>query len=175
VATSASTFFRQIGGTLGTAVLFSVLFSRIPDTIAEATNTDSIRTGVGSALADPKVLADPGNAQILELLRSGSASGSALDGDTSFLTTADPRLAEPFLVGFANASVTVFAVALGVVAIAFVLSLFIPAPALKDKSALQQAADDAAEESAAQRPDTAVDASSSGVPSGRGAGTPPIP
>ncbi|PPH25811.1 MDR family MFS transporter, partial [Rathayibacter sp. AY1F9] len=36
VATSASTFFRQIGGTLGTAVIFSVLFSRIPDTIAAA-------------------------------------------------------------------------------------------------------------------------------------------
>ena len=31
VATSSSTFFRQIGGTLGVAILFSVLFTRDPD------------------------------------------------------------------------------------------------------------------------------------------------
>ena len=36
VATSASTFFRQIGGTLGVAVLLSVLFSVLPGNITDA-------------------------------------------------------------------------------------------------------------------------------------------
>lgn len=33
VASSASTFFRQIGGTMGTAVLLSILFSAMPGNI----------------------------------------------------------------------------------------------------------------------------------------------
>ena len=36
VATSSATFFRQIGGTLGTAVFLSILFSTVPDKIAAA-------------------------------------------------------------------------------------------------------------------------------------------
>ena len=51
VATSASTFFRQIGGTLGTAVLFSVLFSRLPDTLANAfKNKKLLSNGLNAAL-----------------------------------------------------------------------------------------------------------------------------
>ncbi len=148
VATSASTFFRQIGGTLGTAVLFSVLFARVPDTIRAAAELSSVKADVAAALADPSVLSDPGNARILELMTGRGGLGNALDGDTSFLNTADPRLAEPFLVGFANASATVFLVALGVVLLGFVLTLFIKAPALREKSAMQEAADDDAEASA---------------------------
>ncbi len=37
VASSAATFFRQIGGTLGTAVMLSVLFSLLPANILHAT------------------------------------------------------------------------------------------------------------------------------------------
>ena len=36
VATSSATFTRQIGGTLGTAVFLSILFSTVPDKIASA-------------------------------------------------------------------------------------------------------------------------------------------
>jgi EmrB/QacA subfamily drug resistance transporter len=144
VATSASTFFRQIGGTLGVAVLFSVLFARVPDTIRAAFESSSVQRGIAAASADPAVLADPGNAGILMLFADagGSSVGSALDGDTSFLTTADPRLARPFLEGFANASVTVFWVSLAVVLVAFVLSFFLKATPLRQKSALQEVADD---------------------------------
>ena len=42
VATSASTFFRQIGGTLGVAILLSVLFSALPGNI-----TGSLPVGQG--------------------------------------------------------------------------------------------------------------------------------
>jgi hypothetical protein len=142
VATSASTFFRQIGGTLGTAVLFSVLFTRIPDTLRAAFSDPDIAAGVKAAATDPAVRADPANAGILNLLKDPSSLGSALDGDSSFLNSADPRLAEPFLVGFNNATVTVFWVSLVVVLIAFVLSFFLQAPPLRTSSPLQEAADE---------------------------------
>jgi hypothetical protein len=147
VATSASTFFRQIGGTLGVAILFSVLFSRIPDTIAAAFKDKGNLADLQAAASDPKVLADPKNAQILELLKHGQSGGSlggSLDGDTSFLNGSDPRLAAPFLQGFSNATVTIYWVALFVVLIAFALSLFLPSVPLRQKSAIQEAADDRA-------------------------------
>ncbi len=148
VATSASTFFRQIGGTLGTAVLFSVLFSRIPQTIAAAFADASLQGRAQAALADQSVLSDPANASILKLYQaagSGDTSqvSGALDGNTSFLNTADRRLAAPFLDGFANAAVTVFWVALAVVLVAFALSFFLKATPLRQKSAIDEAADDA--------------------------------
>ncbi|MBG6059257.1 EmrB/QacA subfamily drug resistance transporter [Cryobacterium sp. MP_M5] len=148
VATSASTFFRQIGGTLGTAVLFSVLFTRIPDTLASAFGNKTLLAGVKAAATDPAVQADPANAGILKLLANPSGIGGALDGDTSFLKAADPRLAQPFLVGFNDATLTVFWVSLVVVLIAFVLSFFLKAPPLRKTSALQEAADEHAAEQA---------------------------
>ncbi|MCU1523283.1 MAG: family efflux transporter permease subunit [Microbacteriaceae bacterium] len=145
VATSASTFFRQIGGTLGVAVLFSVLFTRIPTTIKAAFENPTLLNNMKAALADPKVLADPGNKQILTLLQGQQAGSSSvttsLDGDTQFLTTADHRLAAPFLHGFADATVTVFWVSLIVVLVAFILSFFLKATPLRQKSALQEVAD----------------------------------
>ncbi|CAN5332570.1 MDR family MFS transporter [soil metagenome] len=146
VATSSSTFFRQIGGTLGVAVLFSVLFTRIPDTIAAAFKEKTNLADLQAAVADPAVASDPKNKQILELLQSsqtggGSGLGTSLDGDTSFLNGSDPRLSAPFLEGFSNATVTVYWVALAVVAIAFVLSFFLKAAPLRAKSALQENAD----------------------------------
>lgn len=155
VATSSSTFFRQIGGTLGTAVIFSVLYTRIPTTIAAAFADPTLSERVRAAAQDPAVLSDPANEGILKVLQraqenSGSA-GSALDGDTSFLVGANHDLAAPFLTGFADATVTVFWVSFAVVAVAFVLSWFLKAPPLRAKSALQertdaQAAEDAEDE-----------------------------
>src|SRR5690606_12753413 len=66
VATSASTFFRQMGGTVGVAVIFSVLFSRLPDTISAAFGkTDLVRAALDAAL-DPAVASAPQNAGIME-------------------------------------------------------------------------------------------------------------
>ena len=146
VATSSSTFFRQIGGTLGVAVLFSVLFSRIPDTIAAAISDRKLSAALAAATdpttpAGQAVLADPDNAQILGILGDPAKIGSALDGNTSFLTTSDPALAAPFLNGFADATVAGFWVSLIVVLVAFVLSLFLKAAPLREKSALQEVAE----------------------------------
>jgi EmrB/QacA subfamily drug resistance transporter len=182
VATSSSTFFRQIGGTLGVAILFSALFSRIPDTIQAAFGRTSVLRAALDAALDPAVAGAPQNAAIMDqvyggivdpviqqlpattdladdAVRSGvvdslvprvqealsgaggSPVGASLDGDTSFLTGADPRLTAPFLDGFASASVTVYAVCLAVVLVAFVLSFFLKAPPLRSKSAIEEVAD----------------------------------
>jgi EmrB/QacA subfamily drug resistance transporter len=144
VATSATTFFRQIGGTLGVAVLFSILFARIPDAIAEAFRNEGVRADLQAALADPDVVSAPGNSGILELIgsaQSGDSVGGALDGDTSFLTGADPRLTAPFVEGFAQATTAVYWVSAVVVAVAFVLSFFLKAAPLRKVSAIQEVAD----------------------------------
>jgi EmrB/QacA subfamily drug resistance transporter len=185
VATSSSTFFRQIGGTVGTAVLLSVLFSRIPDTIGAAFKDKPVVTDALDAALNPAVAGAAQNRGIMTQIYdkivspikaqlpagvdlsdstarhqvvssvvgritsgSGSTSGNAtgaLDGDTSFLTSATKALKEPFLIGFSNAMVTVFWVGLIVVAIAFLLSWFLKATPLRAKSALQEAADRAHE------------------------------
>ncbi|MGV1034176.1 MAG: MDR family MFS transporter [Microbacteriaceae bacterium] len=149
VATSASTFFRQIGGTLGTAVLFSVLFSRIPDTIAAAFKDDTLMGNLVAATKDPAVIADPKNEGILQLLQTAQSGGDtsgltdALNGNSSFLTGADSALSAPFLTGFVDASITVFWVAFAVVSVAFVLSLFFKPAPLRDVSAMQERHDEA--------------------------------
>jgi len=144
VATSASTFFRQIGGTVGTAVIFSVIFTRWPLNIATAFDSTRIQDGIAAALADPSVASDPANAQIIKILQNPGAAVGSVSGDTSFLNTSDPRLSAAFLEGFANSAVSVFWIALVVILVAFVLSFFLKAPPLRAKSALQENADDAA-------------------------------
>ena len=66
VATSSATFFRQIGGTLGTAVLLSVLFSVMPNNILAATaNQADLRPALSAAL-DPAVANAPENQGAIE-------------------------------------------------------------------------------------------------------------
>ncbi|RKR73582.1 MDR family MFS transporter [Frondihabitans australicus] len=55
VATSSATFFRQIGGTLGTAVLLSVLFSILGGNIASATANKTDLTSALNAAMNPAV------------------------------------------------------------------------------------------------------------------------
>ncbi|AXE53790.1 MDR family MFS transporter [Aurantimicrobium sp. MWH-Uga1] len=142
VATSSSTFFRTMGGTAGTAILFSVLFNAIPEALKSAFTTPSITAGVAKALADPAVTQDPANAAIIEIYKDPTAIGSSLNGDTSFLVGANEALAKPFLVGFADATVQVYWIGLVVVTIAFILSWFLKATPLRQKSAMQEAAEE---------------------------------
>jgi len=266
VATSGSTFFRQIGGTLGTAVLLSLLFTLMPTNIIGSFSDRTTLTDALDAAFDPAVSSAPANAQIMSSIytpivtqttdavtqqaqqgvqqatdaatqavaaqveagaipaaaqaqatqaavsqaiaaattqiqqqipvarvgkdgtvtldfsdadqraefvdtvattleeqfsagdENTSIGDSTLD-DTSFLVGADARLTKPFLVGFNSSAVSVYWVAMFVVLLAFVLSLFFRTPPLRAKSALQEAADERrgrddeekrAEESAAQ-------------------------
>ncbi|WP_457099364.1 MDR family MFS transporter [Microbacterium sp. P5_E9] len=251
VATSASTFFRQIGGTLGTAVLLSLLFASMPTNIQASFADEETLTDALDAAFDPSVSSAPENAEIMDQIYgpivtqvtdatttkieggltaasdaatkavadkvaageipasaqpaaeaaaiaqaqqaaaaqieieipvasiaddgtvtldfsddaaredfvaalvptlldqfNGSGDDSAVGGDalddTSFLTGAAAELTKPILVAFNASAVTVYRVALWVVLVAFILSLFFKTPPLRAKSALQEAADDAA-------------------------------
>ncbi|WIB69115.1 MDR family MFS transporter [Curtobacterium sp. MCBD17_035] len=66
VATSASTFFRQIGGTLGTAILLSVLFASMPTNISTAMeNKSNLTNGLDAALT-PSVANAKQNAGVMK-------------------------------------------------------------------------------------------------------------
>ena len=70
VATSSSTFFRQIGGTLGTAVLLSLLFTVMPSNIVGSlSDQDTLADALDAAL-DPAVATAPENAPIMETIYS---------------------------------------------------------------------------------------------------------
>jgi hypothetical protein len=75
VATSSSTFFRQIGGTLGVAVLFSVLFTRLTDTVQAAFGrTGLLRSALDAAL-DPTVADAPQNAAVMDQIYAPIVGG----------------------------------------------------------------------------------------------------
>jgi EmrB/QacA subfamily drug resistance transporter len=133
VATASATFFRQIGGTLGVAVFLSILFSSLPNKIAEAFQVAKATPDFQAALADPK------NAEFAAALKSGAASGTNALNDSSFIEKIDPRLAQPFKTGFAESMDLVFFCAAIVVAIGFVVLLFLPQRELRSQSGLQAA------------------------------------
>jgi hypothetical protein len=181
VATSSSTFFRQVGGTLGVAVIFSVVFGVVGSAIQTSFAKTSTLTAALDAALNPAVAGasqnkaimskiydnivtpitanlpaqvDLSNAaqrksvidQVLPTIQSKLASGSgnagsSLDSNTSFLNGASHALSAPFLTGFSDAMVSGFWVSLGVVLVAFVLSFFLKATPLRQKSALQEVAD----------------------------------
>ena len=66
VASSAATFFRQIGGTLGTAVMLSVLFSMLPTNILHATEDKANLTSALDAALDPATSSKAENAAIMK-------------------------------------------------------------------------------------------------------------
>jgi EmrB/QacA subfamily drug resistance transporter len=261
VATGASTFFRQIGGTLGVAVLLSVLFAALPTNIVNATADKTTLSSALDAALTPAVADAPGNKAIMKQLwtpivkpietqiqgeltaatakakaaadatvkqqvtdavnaqvaagvipaeaapsiidqqvvaatpqaesaalaavakaahasvangtvevnwandsqrgyyvdkltptlanelkkgdSKANSSSNSSTSDTSFLDGADKRLSKPFMVGFNSSVITVYTIGLGVILLAFVLSIFFKVPPLRKTSALQQRADEA--------------------------------
>jgi EmrB/QacA subfamily drug resistance transporter len=126
VATSATTFFRQVGGSLGTAIFLSILFSnaasKIPAEYAKAAKTPSFQS---AAAAHPDQL---------KLLTGGGSLN-----DTSFLQHINSTLAHPFLVGFSNSMDVVFLVGGIVLIAAVVMSAQMKEVPLRTQSGLQAA------------------------------------
>ncbi len=145
VATASSTFFRQMGGTAGTAIFLSVLFSTVSGKIADAFKADYATPEFQSALHDPAVLSNPANQPVLSMLKNphGGGSSSVLS-DSSFIQKLDPRLAEPFKQGFADSMQLVFLIGAAVVAAAFLVILFIKEVPLRQFSGLEARAAEAA-------------------------------
>ncbi|MGU3410462.1 DHA2 family efflux MFS transporter permease subunit [Microbacterium sp. M1A1_1b] len=66
VATSAATFFRQIGGTMGTAVLLSVLFTLMPTNITTAMQNKSDLSSALNAALTPSVASASDNKGVMD-------------------------------------------------------------------------------------------------------------
>jgi len=115
VATSSATFFRSIGGTVGTAVFLSILFGVVADRIAAA------RAAAGMPPMPP------------------GAGGLDLN-NTAFISQLPPQEARPILDGFASSLDTVFMVGGIVVLVAFALVWFLKEVPLSNKSGIQRAA-----------------------------------
>ncbi len=157
VATSSATFFRQMGGTVGTAVFLSVLFGSVVGNIKDAFAAAAKTPAFKQALADPAVIANPNNKPVFDLL-NGTGSGFSIN-DSSFINKLTPALARPIKQGFANSMDLVFTLGACVVVIAFVVSFFLPEEKLRTQSGIQaQQSDAAAAKSAA---DAAVPAAAS--------------
>jgi MFS family permease len=144
VATSSATFFRQMGGTLGTAVFLSILFSTVGENIAAAFKASAATPEFQAALTDPKVLADPTNASVVSAIKAGTGLPAGALDDTSFLSRLDERLAKPFLVGFADSIDLVFLCGAAVLMVALVVVFFLPEERLRSTSGIEARRLDAA-------------------------------
>ncbi|WP_329454507.1 MDR family MFS transporter [Streptomyces sp. NBC_01497] len=111
VASAASAFFRSIGGTLGTAIFLSVLFS------LAGTKITSAYTKAGS---DP-AFAAAAKAHPDQLTSLHQNLGAGLN-DTSFLNGLAKPLSHPFFAGFSGAGDVVFAIVAVLLLAAVVLS-----------------------------------------------------
>ncbi|MGH3497937.1 MAG: MDR family MFS transporter [Nocardioidaceae bacterium] len=133
VATSSVTFFRQMGGTMGAAVFFSVLFTTAGGKIASAYEAARHTKPFQAAAA-----ANP------DQLHSLSGAGSSLT-DTSFLNHMNSVLSHPFKVGFSQSMDVNFLLAACIIALGFLVVLFLPDLPLRNMSGVQAAAQEARE------------------------------
>jgi EmrB/QacA subfamily drug resistance transporter len=111
VASAASTFFRSVGGTLGTAIFLSILFSVAGSKIGQQYATAATSPGFAAAAR-----AHPGQVALLQHNLSGGLN------DTSFLKGLAQPLVHPFFAGFSTAGDVVFAVVAVLLLAAVVLS-----------------------------------------------------
>ncbi len=140
-------FFRQIGGSLGTAVFLSVLFGTVAGNIGTEFQVAAQTPEFQQVITDPDVLANDTNAAVIGVIASGSLDGAADAGisldDTSFINELDPVLAAPFKEGFADSITNVLFLSSMIVVLAFILAWFIPELPLREKSGLETMREDA--------------------------------
>jgi EmrB/QacA subfamily drug resistance transporter len=133
VATSSVTFFRSMGGTLGTAIFLSVLFNVLPGKIKDAFTSAAATPAFQDALRS-----NPDQARALQQATSGGGDLS----DTSWINRLSDVIAHPFKVGFSDGIQVVFLLALAVMVVGLIVVFFLPEIPLSMRSAQQQRADD---------------------------------
>jgi EmrB/QacA subfamily drug resistance transporter len=154
VATASATFFRQMGGTLGTAVFLSILFGALPSRIAESFRAAATEPAFQAALRNPAVLADPANQPVVAALQGGGVPN--LD-DSSFLSSVDPVLARPILEGFASSMSIVFLSAAAVLVVGLLAVLKMKEVPLRTQSGVEA-------QRASENPDPLETQSATAVP-----------
>jgi hypothetical protein len=92
--------------------------------------------------ANPGLLALPENA----VLKDGGDLADLVATDSSFLQTISPEIAHPIQQAFTEAGDVVFMSVAAVIAVAFVLTFLVKEIPLRDKSGVEAAAEDAANE-----------------------------
>lgn len=134
-------FFRQIGGSLGTAVFLSIMFATVAGNIATEFEKAAPTPQFQETVADPAVLADPLNAAVIDVISSGSLDGAEDAGisldDTSFIQQLNPVLAAPFEEGFAESITDVIFISAFITMLALVFAVMIPQLPLREKSGLE--------------------------------------
>lgn len=108
VSTAASTFFRQLGGTMGVAIFLTILFNVLPGNIERAFG-GHMPMGAGGKLGD-------------------------LQSNTSVIAQLPDAVRIPVLVGFTNSIHTVFYTAAGVALLACLVLMFMREIPLRDGS-----------------------------------------
>jgi EmrB/QacA subfamily drug resistance transporter len=178
VATSSATFTRQIGGTLGTAIFLSILFTAVPNRIATAFASIAPTPEFQAALKNPQAPTGDQSAntafiQGLQQAKAGGGGGAVNPlSDSSFIQQLDPRLAKPFLVGFSQSMDLVFLIGSAVMVIAFIVVWFLPHVELRSGSSYEsRGKQDAADQHAANQDAASPDASGQNAPGQSGAGT----
>ncbi|MGJ6980040.1 MDR family MFS transporter [Aestuariimicrobium soli] len=131
VATSSATFTRQIGGTLGTAVFLSILFSVVPQRLTDAFTRLVPGADFQAAVHDPQVMQNPVNQAFVKALQAGDRGALNPLNDSSFIQQLDPRLARPFLEGFSNSMNLVFFVGAAVMFVGWLVTFLLPHVELK--------------------------------------------
>jgi len=145
VTTSAVTFFRQVGGSLGTAVFLSILFTRAAENIPHELEKAGVRVPAGH--------------------------GFNLN-DTSGLGQLPEQVRHPILVGFSDAMDTVFLVGALVLVIGVVLALMMKEVPLRTMSGQEAARLAAGQEERPEGLDVALAAPTDAQPGAAG-GNPP--
>jgi hypothetical protein len=135
VASASSTFFRSIGGALGTSVFLSILFS-----LAGTKISGAYAAGAHDPAFTAAAKAHPGQLAALHQHLAGGLN------DTSFLATLARPLSHPFFAGFSAAGDVVFAVCAVLLVAAVVLAAFLKEVPLRASSGNVARAKDAAKE-----------------------------
>ncbi|RIJ78770.1 DHA2 family efflux MFS transporter permease subunit [Nakamurella silvestris] len=139
VATSSATFFRQVGGTLGTAIFLSILFNSLPNNIGSklttAAQTPEFQGAMQSSGMTPTDLA---------------GFGEKITSDSSFLNKLDPIIARPIKEGFVASTHSVYILAAIVMVVGLILAFRLKEVPLREKSALQEIQEEDAAAAAAE-------------------------
>jgi EmrB/QacA subfamily drug resistance transporter len=143
VATASSTFFRQIGGTLGVAVFLSILFSTVGDKIAVALKSAAGTPDFQAAAQNPAIAGVKPNSDFLAALQAqaaGKSSGffSGVLNDSSVIDRLAKPFGDPFKIGFSQSMDTVFLVGACVVLVAVAVLAFLPHVELRDTSPMAE-------------------------------------